>query len=297
MQASTRALLEGARASGYAIGAFNVYNLEGVLAVIQAAEAERSPALLQLHPASLRLGGAALMGACMAAARDAAVPVAVHLDHSSSARDIWAAMEAGLTSVMADGSAGPYAENVRFTQSMTALAHARGAVVEAELGRLSGSEDGMSVCAREARMTDPEQAAEFVRETRIDALAVCIGNVHGAYRGEPRLDFARLAAIRDCVPVPLVLHGASGLPESMIRESIGLGIAKFNVNTEVREAYLKVLRQRLADGALPELADLMSAGISAMRSVVAEKLRLFGSSGRAACVAAEGIKNAANFLR
>ena len=277
MQHPTRELLAQARTGGYAIGAFNVYNLEGVLAVIGAAEAERSPAMLQLHPASLKLGGKALIGACLAGACNAAVPIAVHLDHSSSSKDIEGALDAGVTSVMADGSAQSYADNVEFTRRMTLLAHARGAAVEAELGRLSGSEDGDNVAEIQARMTDPVQAFEFVRKTGIDALAVCIGNIHGVYRREPQLDFARLEAIRERVDVPLVLHGASGLPEPMIRRSIELGVAKFNVNTEVRAAYLSELR-RMADR---ELVDLMSATIAAMGEVVAEKLRLFGSSGRA----------------
>jgi tagatose 1,6-diphosphate aldolase GatY/KbaY len=281
MQVSTTTLLNSARACGYAIGAFNVYNLEGVLAVIAAAEAEASPAMLQFHPASLRSGGAALVGACMAAAIASKVPVAVHLDHSSAEGEIRAALEAGAGSVMADGSALPYESNVQFTRAMSTLAHSSGAVIEAELGRLSGSEDGTSVSEREAKMTDPEQAARFVRDTGVDALAVCIGNVHGKYPGEPRLDFARLETLRNRVPVPLVLHGASGLPGSMIRRSIELGVAKFNVNTEVRQAYMASLRSCTAAERALELADLMLATTAAMSAVVREKLRIFGSSGMA----------------
>lgn len=281
MQAFATDLLSEARAHSYAIGAFNVYNLEGVRAVISAAEAERSPVMLQIHPASLRHGGEALFAMCLAAVRGATVPAAVHLDHSSSKEEIRAALEAGVSSVMADGSALSYDDNVSFTREVTQLAHNAGACVEAELGRLSGGEDGLPVTERDARMTDPEQAASFIQETGIDLLAVCIGNVHGRYRSAPCLDFARLAAIRDCVSVPLVLHGVSGLPEVLVRRAIEAGTAKLNVNTEVRSAYVETLKARLEGGASPELVDLMSAAIEAMQAVVATKLRVFRSSGRA----------------
>ena len=140
---------------------------------------------------------------------------------------------------------------------MVTLAHARQAVVEAELGRLTGTEDGLTVPEYEAKFTDPAQAADFVAQTGIDALAVCIGNVHGRYRSEPRLDFDRLATIQRTVPVPLVLHGASGLPEAMVRRSIALGVRKFNVNTEVREAYVEALRSCLQAVSAPDVLDLM----------------------------------------
>lgn len=277
----TTTLLQTAQANGYAIGAFNVYNLEGVRAVVAAAEAERSPAMLQIHPSALKHGGPPLVALCLAAAREAAVPMSVHLDHSPSADAIQAALTAGLTSIMADGSHLPYTDNLAFTRKMTALVHDHGGAVEAELGRLTGSEDGLTVPEYEAKFTDPQQAAEFVAQTGVDMLAVCIGNVHGRYRGEPRLDFDRLAAIRKAVPLPLVLHGASGLPDAMVKQAIGLGICKFNVNTEVREAYLGRIKERLTAPETPDLLDLMQSAIEAMQGVVAAKLRLFGSVGKA----------------
>jgi tagatose 1,6-diphosphate aldolase GatY/KbaY len=132
----------------------------------------------------------------------------------------------------------------------------------------------------EAKLTDPAEAADFVSQTRVDALAVCIGNVHGHYRNEPKLDFARLSAIRQSIPTPLVLHGASGLPESMVQQAIRLGICKFNVNTEVREAYIATLRQQLQLPASPDLIALMQEAETAMQNVVAAKLHLFGSTGK-----------------
>jgi tagatose 1,6-diphosphate aldolase GatY/KbaY len=281
MLASMTTLLRTAMAGGYAIGAFNVYNLEGVLAVVRAAEASRSPVMLQLHPGALQHGGQPLVALCLEAARSAAVPVAVHLDHSASAAAIQAALSAGLTSVMADGSHLSYSDNVAYTRDMVALAHTHQAAVEAELGRLSGTEDGLTIPEYAAKLTDPTQAADFVARTGIDALAVCIGNVHGRYRSEPRLDFDRLAAIHHAVSVPLVLHGTSGLPDAMVHRALTLGVCKFNVNTEVREAYVQALRQRLQASASPDLLELMQGAEAAMQTVVTEKLRLFGAVGKA----------------
>jgi tagatose 1,6-diphosphate aldolase GatY/KbaY len=281
MLAQTREILRRAADDGYAVGAFNVYNLEGVRAVVSAAEDSRSPVMLQLHPGALNLGGGPLVALCMQAAREATVPVSVHLDHSASKDDIKRALAAGLASIMVDGSHLPYEQNIEFTREMAALVHERDGMVEGELGRLSGTEDDLTVPENLAKLTDPAQAADFVSHTGLDALAVCIGNVHGRYRSEPRLDFERLAAIRETVSVPLVLHGASGLPVEMVRRSIELGVCKLNVNTEVREAYLGTLRQQLQEPKPPDLVKLMQSAIDAMKEVVLAKIELFGSSGKA----------------
>lgn len=280
MLSSTRELLETASRNVYAIGAFNVYNLEGVRAVVEAAEKLQSPAMLQLHPSAIKYGKSPLVALCLEAARQASVPISVHLDHSTSAKDIEAALEAGMNSIMADGSHLPYEENLEFTRTMTQLAHTYGAVVEAEIGRISGTEDGLTVAEKEAKMTDPQEAAEFVAKSKVDSLAVTIGNVHGKYISEPRLDFKRLAAIRKSVDVPLVLHGASGLPDQMISQSIQLGVCKFNVNTEVREAYLDVLKSSNFLSS-PDLLDVMQNAIAAMQAVVSAKISLFGSTSKA----------------
>lgn len=281
MRASTVALLRAAQGGGYAVGAFNVYNLEGVRAVVVAAEDLRSPAILQIHPAALRHGGAALVALCLTAAQAATVPMAVHLDHAADPDAIRAALDGGVDSIMADGSHLDYAENAAFTAEMAALAHRHRAAVEGELGRLSGTEDSLTVDEYAARLTDPEQAAAFVSATGVDALAVCIGNVHGPYRGEPRLDFDRLVAIGRGVPVPLVLHGVSGLAEPLVRRAVALGCRKLNVNTELRAAYVDALRTRLAAADGSDLLDLMEGAEVAMRAVVAEKLRLCRSIDRA----------------
>ena len=281
MLAQTRDILRRAADDGYAVGAFNVYNLEGVRAVVSAAEDSRSPVMLQLHPGALTLGGGPLVALCMQAAREASVPVAVHLDHSASRDDIQGALDAGLASIMADGSHLPYEQNIEFTRDIAGLVHRQSGFVEGELGRLSGTEDDLSVPENLAKLTDPVQAADFISRTGLDALAVCIGNVHGRYRSEPRLDFERLSAIREAVPVPLVLHGASGLPVGMVRRSIKLGVCKLNVNTEVREAYLGTLKKQLQEPKPPDLVKLMQSAIEAMKEVVLAKIELFGSSGKA----------------
>lgn len=278
MLASTSELLSAAQRGNYAVGAFNVYNLEGVRAVVAAAETARSPAILQVHPAALWHGGLPLVAMCLSAAQEAAVPMSVHLDHSTSMEEMQAVLKAGVRSIMADGSRLSYPDNIRFTREATALAREHGAVVEAELGRLSGTEDDLTVADYQAKFTDPTQAAEFVEQTGIDMLAVCVGNVHGRYRGTPQLDFERLAAIRQGVSVPLVLHGASGLPAEVISRAIELGVCKFNVNTEVRAAYVNALKERLIDDT-PELLDLMQVAEQAMYSVILQKLYLFGSTG------------------
>ena len=278
MLVSTRDLVQQAQASAYALGAFNVYNLEGVKAVVEAAEEEKSPVLLQIHPKALAHGGRAIIDLCLSAGKTCSVPVAVHLDHSTAESHIHMALEAGIQSVMADGSDLDYRANVSFTRKMARQAHRHDAAIEAELGKISGTEDGMTVTNLEAQMTDPEQAADFAVETGIDMLAICIGNVHGRYAGEPHLDFARLEQIRNAVDIPLVLHGASGLPESAIRRSIELGVCKFNVNTEVRRAYVQTLKRIPADA---DLLDIMTQAVLAMKLIIRQKLQLFGSSCKA----------------
>jgi len=281
MLSSTQELLKTAHRNAYAIGAFNVYNLEGVKAVVNAAEATRSPVMLQLHPSAVKYGKLPLVALCLEAAKSSNVPIAVHLDHSTSASDIRLSLQAGVRSIMADGSPMPYEQNLEFTRSMTQLAHAYGAVVEAEIGRISGTEDGLTVAQKEAKMTNPDQALEFVVQTQVDALAVTIGNVHGEYKSPPQLDFARLDRIRRLIDIPLVLHGASGLPESIISQSIQLGVCKFNVNTEVRQAYMQALKDEICGTSQKDLLEIAAAAIAAMQEAIAQKLHLFGSVGKA----------------
>nr|GEX57316.1 ketose-bisphosphate aldolase, class-II [Tanacetum cinerariifolium] len=178
---STKELLADAERGAYAVGAFNVYNLEGVEAVIAAAEEQKSPAILQIHPSALKLGGTPLVACCISAAEQATVPITVHFDHGSSKPELMEVLELGVDSVMVDGSHLPFKDNISYTKHISSLAHAKGMTVEAELGRLSGTEDDLTVEDYEAKLTDLNQAQEFIDKTGIDALAVCIGNVHGKY--------------------------------------------------------------------------------------------------------------------
>ncbi len=197
MLESTAKLLQEARNNGYAIGAFNIYNLEGALAVLRTAERLQSPVMLQLLPSALAIGGSPLISYCRAAASEARVPVAVHLDHCPDEQVIEMAMRGGISSVMADGSYLPLAENIEFSRKVVAEAKAMNIGVEGELGRLSGEEDGIATPEAMEKMTAPEEALQFVDKTGVDALAVCIGNVHGKYRKPPELDFERLKTIAE----------------------------------------------------------------------------------------------------
>jgi tagatose 1,6-diphosphate aldolase GatY/KbaY len=227
------------------------------------------------------MGGPPLIALFLEAADSASVPMSVHLDHCEEADMIETALDAGIQSVLADGSKFSYEKNLAFTRDMTVLAHAKGATVEAEIGRISGTEDGMTVAEKEAKMTDPDQAKEFVAASGVDFLAVTIGNVHGKYHSEPRLDFDRLAKVRQRVSIPLVLHGASGLPALMIQRSIELGVCKFNVNTEVRQKYLEFWREYGKADLQTDLLDCQKAATGAMQEIIAQKIRLFGSAGKA----------------
>ncbi|KAH8487413.1 hypothetical protein H0E87_026106 [Populus deltoides] len=277
---STKELLLNAERGGYAVGAFNVYNMEGAEAVVSAAEEENSPAILQIHPSALKQGGIPLVACCVSAAELANVPITVHFDHGTSKQELVEALDLGFDSLMVDGSHLSLKDNIAYTKYISLLAHSKNMLVEAELGRLSGTEDDLTVEDYEARLTDVNQAEEFIDETGIDALAVCIGNVHGKYPASGpnlRLDLLKdLHALSSKKGVFLVLHGASGLSEELIKASIQRGVTKFNVNTEVRNAYMNSLSNPKKD-----LVHVMASAKEAMKAVVAEKMRLFGSSGKA----------------
>ncbi|MCL0054905.1 class II fructose-bisphosphate aldolase [Dehalococcoidia bacterium] len=274
MLVGTQEILDQAVEGGFAVGAFNVYNLEGAKAVVQGAEQELLPVIIQIHPTSILTGSKTLSALCLEAAKEATVLVSVHLDHSDSEDAIKASLIAGIRSVMADGSSLKFDRNVIFTRQCVKNVHSLGGFVEGELGRLSGTEDGLTIPEYEARYTNPEQAYEFCIETGLDALAICIGNVHGKYFREPELDFGRLSLIKEAVSVPLVLHGGSGLSESMVRRSIELGVRKLNVNTELRNAYLGSLRDSLSLNT-SDITNVMDNAVEAMTSVVVKKIRQF----------------------
>ncbi len=305
MLVTNRDLLLAAQRNAYAVGAFNIQNLESFLAVVEAAVEEKSPVIVAVTPSAIKYGGLRyLAGLVKTAASDLPVPMSLHLDHGEDIETVKKCIEAGFTSVMIDGSHMPFEENIALTRRVAEIAHPRGVSVEGELGRIAGVED-KTVEEREAVLTDPMRAEEFVKRTDVDALAVSIGTSHGAYKfkGEPQLDFERLKAIRERVDVPLVLHGASSVPawiiekavkygaelagakgisEDHIRRAISLGITKINIDTDLRLAFTATVREVLANA--PKEFDprkILGPAKEAMKEVVKGKMRLFGSSGRA----------------
>lgn len=281
MLVNTIDLVREARSKGVAIGAFNTYNLEITRAIVATAEKLSQPVILQLGVQAIKASGEPLVMATLAAARVAHVPVAVHLDHCPDIGLIEACFAWGLSSALADGSHLPLAENVAFTKRAVDLAARYGGAIEAELGYLAGTEDGITVEEAASSFTDPTQACEFVAETGAALLAVSIGNVHGYTPTPPQLDFARLAQVAAQVDVPLVLHGASGIPQEDIQQAILMGIAKLNINTEVRTAFLRAIANwgvRVGPQVDPrrkgqDVLDLMQEAIAAAEEVVAATIR------------------------
>jgi tagatose 1,6-diphosphate aldolase GatY/KbaY len=241
--------------------------------VVQAAEAEQAPVLLQLGAGVLaRARLTPLVRMAQGLSEAATVPVGVHLDHARDVADVEACLRLGCTSVMFDGSSLPYVDNVRLTRGVVERAHAVGAWVEAELAGIPGDEETSSTVERIGGMTDPLTAADFVGRTGVDALAVAVGNVHGMSAAPAQLDFDLLGRIAQAVPVPLVLHGASGQPTAAIARAIRLGVVKLNVNAELRRAYLAgvaVSGSPVGDG----LADMLARTIEATQRTAQRVLR------------------------
>jgi len=280
---SLKDLMQAAEAGKYAVGAFNCNNMEIIQAIITAAELEKSPVIVQASQGAIKYAGLAYIVAMTRVAAEAAsVPVCLHLDHGTSFEQVMQCIRQGFSSVMIDGSKLPLEENIELTNRVLAVARAVGVSVEAELGRIGGTEDNVSVSEREAFFTDPEEAKYFVDKTGVDALAVAVGTAHGRYKGVPKLDFPRLQKIRELTGVPLVLHGSSGVPDEAIREAVALGVRKINIDTNIREAFVKGLREALAKD--PEEIDprkILGPAKEEMIAVIREKIRLFGSSGKA----------------
>jgi ketose-bisphosphate aldolase len=274
-------MLQDARAGGYAVGAFNFCNAETAACVIDEACAQRSPAMLIIGPWEIALMGVDLIAASLhhLAAR-ADVPVCLHLDHATDLELIEACLKAGFPSVMMDASTQDFEGNCELTRAAAEMAHAYGATVEGELGAVGRVDDGTPEGAHEGNLTDPAMAAEFVRRTGVDALAVGIGNAHGMYPQAPELDFQRLAQIRETVSVPLVLHGGSGTPTDQLTRAIGLGIAKVNVASELSRAFNAAVAAAYAetDGKI-WWAHALARGKTPVRETIARWMCQLGCAG------------------
>ena len=291
----------------YAVGAFNVNNMEIIQGIVDAAKEERSPLILQVSAGARKYAKPVYLRKLVdAAVEDTGLPVVLHLDHGEDFEICKACVDDGFTSVMIDGSKYPFEENIKVTKKVVDYAHSKGVVVEAELGKLAGIEDNISVSEREATFTDPDQAVEFVERTGIDSLAVAIGTSHGAYKfkGDPMLDFERLEKISSLLPgFPLVLHGAStvltefvklcnqyggdipgakGVPEDMLRKAAGMGVCKINIDTDLRLALTAAVREYLANN--PSVFDprkYLGPAREAIKLMVAHKIRnVLGCSGK-----------------
>lgn len=297
-------LLKKARAGKYAVPAFNINNLEILKAVIDAAIELKSPIIVQTSEGAIEYAGMNYLIAMVKEAAKAKIPVVLHLDHGKNLKLIKQAIDSGYTSVMYDGSSLPYRKNVQNTQQVVAWAKKKGVSVEAEIGVLAGIEDFVSVEARDAALTDPKQALIFSKETGCDSLAIAIGTAHGAYKfkGKTHLDIDRLKKIAAIVKKPLVLHGASGVLEDVkamaehygakigeargtmdedIKQAIKHGIAKINIDTDLRLAFTAGIREAVVD--LPKVIDprkLLEPSNLLMKEVAMRKIKLFGSKGK-----------------
>ncbi|HLQ72691.1 MAG TPA: class II fructose-1,6-bisphosphate aldolase [Bacillota bacterium] len=283
---SMKEMLETAKEKRYAVGQFNMNNLEYTQAILQAAEEEQSPVILGVSEGAARyMGGFKVTVAMVKAIMEengTTVPVAMHLDHGSSFEACAKAIHAGFKSVMIDGSHLPLEENIELTKKVVELAHIHGASVEAELGRIGGQEDDLIVDDAEAMYAIPSECEQLVRETNVDCFAPALGSVHGPYKGEPNLGFKQMEEVLHLTNVPLVLHGGTGIPTEDIQRAISLGTAKINVNTENQIQQTKVIRDILnEDKEVYDPRKYMGPGREAIRETVVSKMREFGSSGQA----------------
>lgn len=278
---TSKELLLDAQKNHYAIGAFNVENMEMVQAVIAAAEELRSPVIIQTTPGTLKYAAPELYYANVAAAAAAAtVPVVMHLDHGSSFNLAMRTLRAGYTSVMIDGSHSVFEENIAITKSVVDAAHAMGVPVEAELGKVGGKEDDLDGGA--GGYTVPSEAAEFAERTGVDSLAVAIGTAHGVYKGIPKLDVERLSQIREVVSIPLVLHGTSGVPDEAVRDCIARGVCKVNYATDLRIAFSDGVKAYLKEN--PDAYDpkkYSAVGREKVKQYVMQKILVCGSNEKA----------------
>jgi len=279
---TTKEMLDKAQAGSYAVGAFNVENMEMAQAVISSAEELSAPVILQTTPSTLRYAPPSLyLANVRALAEEARVPVAMHLDHGDSFALAMRCFRAGYTSIMIDGSKKDFEENITLTKAVVDACHSAGIPVEAELGKVGGKEDDL-IGGTDNPYTDPDQAAEFVARTGVDFLAVAIGTAHGVYKGTPVLDKERITEIRKVVSVPLVLHGTSGVPDEDVIDCVKRGMCKVNYATDLRFAFSNGIKEVLEEE--PDTFDpkkYSSVGRDGVKELVMNRIQMLGSAGKA----------------
>lgn len=268
--------IKKAQEKGVAIASFNVHNMETIQAVAEGAAEENCPVIIQTTPGTLKHAGIPYISYMVkAAAEKCSVPIALHLDHCTDFDTIMQCIRYGYTSVMIDTAHLSYDENVEMVKKVVEAAHGAGVAVEGELGRIGGVEDDLALDERAATFTVPEEAKDFVDKTGIDMLAIAIGTAHGEYKGEPKLDFERLSAIRAMVDLPLILHGASGVPDSQIKESLKRGISKINIATELKIPMAAAIKECFANNSGEnDPRKYMGSAKEAVKKVVRQKIKL-----------------------
>lgn len=279
---TTKQLLLDAQKGGYAVGAFNVENMEMVQAVVAAAEELRSPVIMQTTPSTVKYANLNYFYENVkVAAQESSVPVVIHLDHGNSFELAMQAYRTGYTSIMIDGSHEGFEDNIALTSAVVKACHPGEVPIEAELGKVGGKEDDLDGGEGDP-YTNPQEAAEFVERTGIDSLAVAIGTAHGVYKGVPKLDFSRLSEIRKAVSIPLVLHGTSGVPDEDVAECIKRGICKVNYATDLRIAFTKGINQVLKEN--PDTIDPKKYNVKGreeVRKYVMHKMKICQSIAKA----------------
>ena len=278
---TTKEMFEKSMKEGFAIGAFNVNNMEIIQAIVDAASEAKSPVILQASASAIKYAGIEYLMKMVEAATivHPEVPIAIHLDHGSSFEKCKAAIDAGFTSVMIDGSHHPIDENIAMTKQVVEYAHAIGASVEAEVGTVGGNEDGVIGGIKYA---DKDECVRLVNEAGVDCLAPALGSVHGPYKGEPQLGFVEMAEIKEATNKPLVLHGGTGIPDEKIQKAISCGTCKINVNTECQLAFHAEIQKVLAEN--PKAYDprkFIGPASQAISKAVEEKMNVFGCVNKA----------------
>ena len=276
-------ILTHADENRYAVGAFNVNNMEIIQAIVGAADELQSPVILQASQGAIKYAGIEYITAlAKLAAEKYNVPIALHLDHGTDFEEIIKCIRYGFTSVMIDASKYPLEENISKTIEIVKIAHSVGVSVEAELGKIGGTEEQIVVSDADVTFTDPNEAKIFVEETGVDSLAIAVGTAHGIYKGEPKIDFDRIKEIDSLVNVPLVLHGSSGVDYDSLRKAVQMGICKINIDTDIRASFAKTVKNFV--DANPNEIDprkILGPARESMKEVVKEKMQVFGSDGKA----------------
>ncbi|WP_252236580.1 tagatose bisphosphate family class II aldolase [Clostridium sp. CH2] len=279
---STKQMLLKAQKEGYAVPAFNIHNLETLQVVVDTAMKMRSPVIIAGTPSTIEYAGAAYIEAMAeVAARKYDIPIAIHLDHFEDIDEIKRNIDIGFRSCMIDASKEEFEVNIEKVKEVVEYAHEYDATVEAELGKLGGKEDDLIVSEKDSMYTNPDDAAEFVERTGVDSLAVAIGTAHGLYKGKAKLDFERLKDIRSKVHVPLVLHGASDVPDELVKKAISLGICKVNIATDLKIPFSDAVKEYFKEN--PNANDprkYMTPGKEAMEKIVENKIKVCGSANR-----------------